>query len=372
MYSASSPGPSPMWYCRSPSGIAILRSDGVSTRLSAFGKTSPSLRWLLRWRETRPRIVPRSHERQAESIRAWPTLSRRVAGSGPPCDRPSAASRAAIRAARRRRACSRRRSVTASDASRDRDEPPSPAVPASSGHGRRGQARQPARAGHGRRSSRTVPATAAAATGAGAAAATGSPATDDAGPGPSTTTADRRPSPRHGRCVERVVGLDERPGISRLRRASTIRPIAVPSSSMNPSGARSTTRPPTRTDPADERGQVDEVGVLGSDPRRWRPVRPRPRRRDPGRAAGRAVAGAGPGRRAGQPSTSAGNARHDREPPVGRVRVRPPDDAGHRRDAALDERRAGDPGAGLADHDRVLRTDLDLGTPAVAELVDAR
>ena len=29
MYSASSPGPSPMWYCRSPAGIAILRSDGL-------------------------------------------------------------------------------------------------------------------------------------------------------------------------------------------------------------------------------------------------------------------------------------------------------------------------------------------------------
>ena len=68
MYSASSPGPRPMWYCRSPDGIAILRSDGFSTRWSAFGKTSSSLRWLLRWRETRPRIVPPSHERQAEWI----------------------------------------------------------------------------------------------------------------------------------------------------------------------------------------------------------------------------------------------------------------------------------------------------------------
>ena len=68
MYSASSPGPSPMWYCRSPAGIAIRRSEGFSTRGSAFGKTASSLRWLLRWRETRPRIVPRSHERQAEWI----------------------------------------------------------------------------------------------------------------------------------------------------------------------------------------------------------------------------------------------------------------------------------------------------------------
>ena len=67
MYSASSPGPSPMWYCRSPTGIAIRRSEGVSTRLSAFGKTSPSLRWLLRWRETRARIVRGFCERQARS-----------------------------------------------------------------------------------------------------------------------------------------------------------------------------------------------------------------------------------------------------------------------------------------------------------------
>ena len=78
MYSASSPGPRPMWYCRSPDGIAILRSSGVSTRLSAFGKSHSSLRWLLRKRETRPRIVPPSHERQAE----WSVLSSRSAERG--------------------------------------------------------------------------------------------------------------------------------------------------------------------------------------------------------------------------------------------------------------------------------------------------
>ena len=82
MYSASSPGPSPMWYCRSPAGIAMRRSERVSTRGSAFGKTHPSLRWLLRWRETRPRIAPRSHERQAQ----WNVLPPRSAERGPEVD----------------------------------------------------------------------------------------------------------------------------------------------------------------------------------------------------------------------------------------------------------------------------------------------
>ena len=40
-------------------GIAMRRSRGLSTRVSAFGKTSPSLTCELRWRETRARIVPR-------------------------------------------------------------------------------------------------------------------------------------------------------------------------------------------------------------------------------------------------------------------------------------------------------------------------
>ena len=45
---------------------------GASTRVSAFGKTAPSLRWLLRWRETRPRIVPPSR-RASSTIRACVT-----------------------------------------------------------------------------------------------------------------------------------------------------------------------------------------------------------------------------------------------------------------------------------------------------------
>ena len=83
MYSASSPGPSPMWYCRSPAGIAIRRSRRVSTRWSAFGKTTPSLRWLLRRRETRPRIVPPSHERQAEWIVLRSRSAERATGGSP-------------------------------------------------------------------------------------------------------------------------------------------------------------------------------------------------------------------------------------------------------------------------------------------------
>ena len=141
MYSARSPRPSPMWYCRSPSGIAIRRSLGLSTRVSAFGKTSPSLTWLLRWRETRPRIGPCSCVSQAWlsvddarpatlSPRTAPdraTFSpRRAAARRPHGPRrstldgasapPNEDSRAATRAASNRRAWRRRRRVTPSDA----------------------------------------------------------------------------------------------------------------------------------------------------------------------------------------------------------------------------------------------------------------
>ena len=136
----------------------------------------------------------------------------------------------------------------------------------------------------------------------------------------------------------------------------TTRPIAVPSSSVKPSGRRSTTRPPTRTvrptsvarstrsassAPSDRRGAGEAAASPGPTHRRSRR-----RRAGPPSAAGRA---------AGQVDVGRGP-RRDREPLVGRVRVRPADDAGHRGDAALDERRAGDPGPGLADDDRVLAT----------------
>ena len=65
MYSASSPGPRPMWYCRSPIGVAIRRSRRLSTRVSAFGKTdflSPMAASLAR---NSARIVPPANERQA-------------------------------------------------------------------------------------------------------------------------------------------------------------------------------------------------------------------------------------------------------------------------------------------------------------------
>ena len=150
MYSASSPGPRPMWYCRSPIGVAIRRSRRLSTRVSAFGKTDSSLRWLLRWRETRARIVPPANERQARSVRAWRVLSRawpeRGSGRGCPAGpatarrwcraRPvaapaKAARRAATRAPRRRRACHRRRHVTATDSAVTAASVPSPARPGS-------------------------------------------------------------------------------------------------------------------------------------------------------------------------------------------------------------------------------------------------
>ena len=147
MYSASSPGPSPMWYCRSPAGIAIRRSDGVSTRLSAFGKTSSSLMWLLRWRETRPRIVPPSHERQAEWIVLGPRSAERggaAVGGGPAALRAgprSVASRPAIRVARRRCDCSRRSEGHGHRGGRDREQR---AEPGGAGIDRQRRRRAPA------------------------------------------------------------------------------------------------------------------------------------------------------------------------------------------------------------------------------------
>ena len=87
---------------------------------------------------------------------------------------------------------------------------------------------------------------------------------------------------------------------------STIRPIAVPSSSVNPSGRRSTTRPPTRTSRPANAGEVVEVGVRrrGDSGRRSRRRRTRRRalpRRPP------VVAPFGPGDRlAAVTRTSAG------------------------------------------------------------------
>ena len=108
---------------------------GFSTRLSAFGKTSSSLTWLLRWRETRPRIVPRSHERQAEWI-VLGSRSAELAGvvGGPPAWPPNVASRPAIRA--RQPAA---RLLPAEEGHGHRERPrsraasPSPAAPASTG-----------------------------------------------------------------------------------------------------------------------------------------------------------------------------------------------------------------------------------------------
>ena len=51
----------------------------------------------------------------------------------------------------------------------------------------------------------------------------------------------------HPADLDRIARLDQRRGSRAASSTSTIRPVAVPSSSVNPSGASSTTRPPTRT-----------------------------------------------------------------------------------------------------------------------------
>ena len=121
---------------------------GVSTRLSAFGKTCPSLRWLLRWRETRPRIAPRSHERQAEWIVRGSRSAERGRRRGGPSGVPAnVARRPAIRAASRRRDCSRRSSVTATDATEIASQRPESGGPGIDRQSAAAETGEPARAG---------------------------------------------------------------------------------------------------------------------------------------------------------------------------------------------------------------------------------
>ena len=300
MYSASSPGPSPMWYCRSPAGIAIRRSEGFSTRWSAFGKTSSSLTWLLRWRETRPRIVPRSHERQAEWIVLGPRSAERGA-DGPRRGRRRARRTAheggqtdrAIRAASRRRDCARRRSVTATDATEIATSVPMPGGPGVERQRCRAEAGEPAGDGA------EVPGTRrSGGTRRGPGVASGAPdaaARRDRRPGRCRPGRPRRRPRRPAAAstrpdrVERVVGLDEGEPLER--------------------GA-------AQDDPAD-RGAVVEREAVGARGRR--------RGRRPGRAVRRAqsrstrsasMAGSrgragrgGAGRRAPSPEPAAGRRR---------------------------------------------------------------
>ena len=91
MYSARSPGPSPMWYCRSPSGSRSCDRGGFRRGYPRSARPLPRSCGVLRWRETRPRIVPPIRERQAEwtpsspSVgHAQPTLGPRSAQVGRP------------------------------------------------------------------------------------------------------------------------------------------------------------------------------------------------------------------------------------------------------------------------------------------------
>ena len=124
-------------FSRSEADVVLPFSNReVRRRWSAFGKPSPSLRWLLRKRETRPRIAPRSNERQARTSvvatlgHAQPTLEPRSAPAragrrAPPAVTPGAspageAGRDADRSSRR--ACRRRSIVTASEHATEQDD----------------------------------------------------------------------------------------------------------------------------------------------------------------------------------------------------------------------------------------------------------
>ena len=144
--------------------------------------------------------------------------------------------------------------------------------------------------------------------------------------------------------------------------------MAVPSSSVNPSGAEVDHEAADADQPPDERSEVDEVRV--------------------GRALG-GRCGGGAGRRGRRPHlprsdlggvvrlgawrppstrTSAGDRGVTAKRLIRRGRVRPAGDPGDRGRAALGQRRARDAGTRLADDDHLGRPDRDLGAPPVAEL----
>ena len=255
MYSASSPGPSPMWYCRSPigegyAGIVRVRQDLVPHS------------GVLRWRETRARIVPASRERQAAASaqhRAWPTLSR---PSGRPgvirrCHRPTAQAgrwwpsatltgvipgvtagewarsgpraptgRDAARSAERRRAAARRDREPGAERRTASD--PDLRETGSAGRGRRGVP--------GRRPGRRV----------------------RRGPAPGPATADARHRPGTGSPTRTMPDVDDDPARSPCRRRST-RPIALRASSGR--GAGTAVGLAAEDDPADRRAVVEAEPV---------------------------------------------------------------------------------------------------------------
>ena len=92
MYSASSPGPRSMWYCRSPTGSA--------TRLSAFGKPISPLRGASSQREVRARVDARLNVRQARLSMGFPADATLVAGSMPDPGRRGGVTQGAVAAPR--------------------------------------------------------------------------------------------------------------------------------------------------------------------------------------------------------------------------------------------------------------------------------
>ena len=124
MYSASSPGPSPMWYCRSPSGIAIRRSTGVfdaGVRVRQDLSLAQVAASLARNSGEDSPAFSRASSRVERACERGSRSGRRVGRLGAPPARPRA--RPAGRRSGRPDGAAparRRRRVTATDASDDR------------------------------------------------------------------------------------------------------------------------------------------------------------------------------------------------------------------------------------------------------------
>ena len=327
MYSASSPGPSPMWYCRSPVGIAIRRSGGFSTRVIRVRQDLSLAQVAASQARNSAEDSPAFSRASSRVGRAWIVLSH-VATTGPSVRRGRRRARERgqaerpTRAARRRCRCRRRRTVTTratrADSRDDESERPADARGAVA----QGTARTPAdrRDADGRRRR----ASSALGTGSAAAAASAR-ASAVAVARQRSPRRDRRPRRRSPsrRASTRPITLTASPGsmsgeeLGGRARAGRRGPMAVPSSSVNPSGRSSTTRPPTRTVRPTSAAEVDRgprPGRTAGAPRtaatRRRPVAPAPvpapsRRRR--RRRGRRPPSRRSRRRARRPPTAAGS-----------------------------------------------------------------
>src|SRR5712671_4251735 len=371
MYSASSPGPSPMWYCRSP--------EGSATRWSAFGKPSSLAQGGASQARNSGEDRP-AFERASSTVATHDPRTSRVSS-------PLASSSSAKHGKTGRHSAG---------------EDPTGSVPAEArnGDGNDGRQRQSQQSRGARQSAVEEPAgeltcAGRVLTGGRLAGGAGGGRIDPHGPGCIAAGAPVRVAGPHeaggivddddepaalGRdlpgCVDGIAGLEERDVFGRgAPEADPTHGVSVVEEEAIGRDFRDeSTDANVLPDVLGEAHQVDVDGRHCPGGRHRRPGWWR-RRRLPGRPAVAAVpttpAGrAGPGGRTCRDDDVPLVPRDDRPATIRCARVGPPDEPDDRRPAPNREGRDRDPGARQSRDDDALQADRELRPPAIAQLVD--